>query len=171
MAHLHHAHIGHEVFGRVVGTLAGGHVQHGGTHPHQKGRARCGQLVDDQTEKAFGQTLNHVAGDGHRRGGASDGSGGVNHRHARFRAENQLVDTLKGVFERADGLGILHPVWLFTQPGFAAPENFGYLPHGRQVVAAVRRIDDGFDGVCCHGGKAFHIGPVAHRYHGGGQKT
>jgi hypothetical protein len=116
--------------------------------------------VDHQAEKAFGQALNHVPGDGHGRGGAGDRGRGVDHRHARFRTENQLVDTLEGVLERADGLGILHPVGLFAQLGFTAPDNFGNFPHDRQIVAAVRRIDDGFDGVGRHGGKACHIGPL-----------
>jgi hypothetical protein len=96
MAHLHHGHVGHQVFGRIVGALAGGHIQYGGTHPHQKRGARCGELVDHQAEKAFGQPLDHVPGDGHGRGGAGDRGRGVYHRHARFRAEISLSTLLKG---------------------------------------------------------------------------
>ena len=160
LGHLGDAHDGGVVLGRVVERLERVHVELDRAHAGEQRGAGHAQLVEDGAEERLGHGLHDVAGLGHRRGGAGDGGRRVDERDALVGAEEQLVEHLRRVLQRADRLAVLDEVRLLAQLVLAAAERGGDLLHDREVLDAGGGHDHRLGGVADHLAEALEVGRV-----------
>ena len=125
---------------RAVGDQGGGHIQHGGHAAKDNRRPPSLELGHHQPAQGFGHASHQVAGSRHRGGTPRQRHRSVNHRDAFLHAVEQLGDSLIGVGQRGERLGIVNIVRPLGQRLPTAHHNGRHLGNCHQAAEIARAV-------------------------------